>query len=95
MNARLNPANSMTKQQKRICQDYIKSTMDKEIKGYARRLFKLMCLSLNETEGFGKARCQKIIKNINAIAEEHEKDEVYWSHVDRVVIDQIGISFER
>ena len=56
-------------------------------------MFKLLCLSLHEEFGFGKDRCTRLIQRINALAEEHEQDEVYWTHVDSVMQD-IGVEFE-
>ena len=60
-----------------------------------RRLFKLMCISLNETYGFGKRRLECVLGQISDLVEEHDRDEVYWAHVDRVVIDGLGVKFKR
>jgi hypothetical protein len=29
------------------------------------------------------------------LSDKHKDDEVFWAHIDRVVIDQMGIEFER
>lgn len=29
------------------------------------------------------------------LIQESEKDEIFWEHLDRVVVDEIGMNFER
>lgn len=53
-----------------------------------------MCLALHEEFGWGHERLLRLIGTINALAEEHETDEVYWTHVDRVM-DQLGMAFAK
>ena len=93
MRARMKPADILSKDQKSAIRDYAKEQFTKQAKGSARRVFKLLCLSLHEEFGFGKDRCTRLIQRINALAEEHEQDEVYWTHVDSVMQD-IGVEFE-
>ena len=61
----------------------------------ARRMFKLMCAVYNELYGHGKIRCSRAIMRISELSAKHKDDEVFWTHIDRVVIDQMGIDFER
>lgn len=51
--------------------------------------------SLNEMYGFGKRRLECVLGQISDLAAEHERDEVYWAHIDRVVIDGLGMEFAR
>ena len=93
MRARMKPADILSKDQKTAIREYAKEQFTKQAKGSVRRVFKLLCLSLHEEFGFGKERCTRLIQRINALAEEHEQDEVYWTHVDSVMQD-IGVEFE-
>ena len=61
--------------------------------GITRRLMKLTCIALNESEGFGKKRCRRVMKEINRLAEEHFTDDIFWSHADRR-IRQLGFTEE-
>lgn len=90
MRARLKPSAIITKSQKAAFQEY----QQKQHEGNMRRTFKLMCLALREEFGFGRERCLRLIGRINQLAEEHETDEVYWSHVDKVM-EQMGVTFIR
>ena len=89
----MKPADILSKDQKSAIRDYAKEQFAKQAKGSVRRVFKLLCLSLHEEFGFGKDRCTRLIQRINALAKEHEQDEVYWTHVDSVIQD-IGVEFE-
>ena len=60
-----------------------------------RRLFKLFCVSLNKKYGFGKIRISKVLQEVEELSLESKKDEAFWTHTDKVVIDQIGIDFEK
>ena len=45
--------------------------------------------------GFGRGRLEHVLRTISSLSAEHERDEVYWAHIDRVVIDGLGVKFER
>lgn len=92
MRARIRPADKLSKDQKSAIRDYAKEQFAKQAQDSVRRVFKLMCLSLHYEFGFGKDRCTRLIQRINALADEHERDEVYWSHVDSVM-QEIGVEF--
>jgi hypothetical protein len=94
MNARVNPANKITKKQKKVLTEYIQDEIRKEHAGAARRLFKLMCVCLNDDFGFGAARLSKLISKISELSQEHEKDEVFWTHMDRR-LEQMGVPFAK
>lgn len=94
MRARIKPADILSKEQKTAIREYAKEAFTKQAQDNVRRLFKLMCLSLHEEFGFGKDRCTRLIGRINALAEEHEHDEVYWNHVDSVMQD-IGVDLAK
>lgn len=60
-----------------------------------RRFIKLACIVLNEEFGFGLHRLSKFVKAIGTLSEQADTDEIFWEHVDRRVIDQLGLPFER
>lgn len=60
-----------------------------------RRVFKLFCLALNEEFGFGKKRLSRLIAKVSEWSLKSAEDEVFWSHLDRLLIDRMGIDFER
>ena len=61
--------------------------------GITRRLMKLMCIALNESEGFGNHRLHRVLGVVTLLADESQQDEIFWTHVDRR-IRQLGITEE-
>lgn len=45
--------------------------------------------------GFGRDRCAKALKSMTEIIEHSDTDEVFWEHIDRVVIDKLKLEFEK
>ena len=84
----------LTNKQKAAIRNAVKEETMRQERGNVRRIFKLLCVSLHEEYGFGKARCMRIIDRINQTAAAHEDDEVFWHHVD-TLMSQLGIAFER
>ena len=60
-----------------------------------RRYMKIMCHVLNEHYGFGKHRLSKVISEIGKLSAESDTDEIFWEHIDRIVIDYMGLNFKR
>lgn len=88
MKARLPISNKMKSQvRQEVAKEY-----ERQGQAFARRMFKLMCVSLNEEFGFGKDRLNRLMKKINDLSAEHENDEVYWTHIDRVM-QELGVEF--
>lgn len=63
--------------------------------GMARRIIKTMIFCLNQEFGFGVGRCARAFKAFTEHLDNSADDEIYWEHIDRVVIDQMKIPFER
>lgn len=59
-----------------------------------RKIIKLFCVALNEDFAFGKVRLSQLIKKVMGLIEESKTDEIFWGHIDRYVIEQIGMPFE-
>lgn len=91
MKARL-PINSKLKQQVRreVAKEY-----ERQGQEATRRIFKLFCIALNEKYGFGKNRLLSTLQEVERLSVESQQDEVFWTHVDKVVIDQLGVNFEK
>lgn len=68
---------------------------DKEIADATRRIFKTIVFALHKDFGFGRDRCAKALKSMTEIIEHSDTDEVFWEHIDRVVIDKLKLEFDR
>ena len=60
-----------------------------------RRVLKTIIYKLNTEYGYGIKRISRLFNSFTKMLEESSKDEVYWEHIDRVVIDKLGLPFER
>ncbi len=89
----------MSQKQKNELQKYIENEaykyVLKENRDCIRRMYKLIAIHLNEKHGFGKKRIIDLFEACGKKALEIQKqDEVFWKHVDDIVINQIGLDFE-
>lgn len=82
------------KYQERI-RNEVEAEFHKQSNDMAQRFFKLFCVCLNQEFGFGKYRLSRLLQAINNLSGERERDEIFWSHIDRIVIEQIGLDFNR
>jgi len=85
----------MSSKQKHVIQERVSQELDKQEKQRVRRMYKLMCVALHELYGFGNGRLYAVIQQISTLSAEHERDEIFWEHVDKVVIKELGIAFEK
>ena len=53
-----------------------------------------MCYVLNRDFGFGSKRCLSVIGGISRLSAEHDQDEIFWEHLDRVVIDEMKLDLK-
>lgn len=87
--------------QERCAEEYAKGQREIEKQRQAqneeftRRTMKTFCVALNQEFGFGKDRLMRLISKVLEIGKEREQDEVFWAHIDRYVIEHIGLEFER
>lgn len=88
MKARIPADKKLTSREKLACEEYVRVKEG----GATRRLLKLMCVALHK-EGFGTMRLGRVLDEMNAMI--NQKDEILWWHIDKLVIDQLGIAFER
>lgn len=95
MNCRLPPQARLTRRQQEAVGAYTKQQVQNDTQAIIRRYFKLMCYALNREFGFGAGRCAKVLACISALAAEHERDEIFWRHIDQAVIGEMGIEFDK
>ena len=70
-------------------------TLQSEQRNLIRRWFKLICVALHNTYGFSTSRLAVVIQEIDKLSAQAEKDEIFWDHVDRVVIDELKMAFDK
>lgn len=73
----------------------IQKELEKQRDDNVRRIFKLFCVALNQQYGFGKIRSTRLISKVAELIEQSKTDEIFWYHIDKKVIDDIGILFDR
>ena len=93
MKARYKASGITSKQQKEAIRNLVADELKRQRETGTRRMFKLICLSLNKEFGFGKDRLRRLGAMVNRLTAEHENDEIYWTHVDGA-LEQIGLKFE-
>jgi hypothetical protein len=82
----------VTHSQAKVLNEYLDGLKEQTM----RRIFKIMCVALHDEQfGFGHDRLAKLIGKISEISAESEHDEIYWNHIDRVVINELKLDFER
>ena len=84
-----------TKRQEGMIRQKVRDEYQRQGQEMSRRIFKLFCVALNKEFGFGKLRLFNLLNEVSKLSNEKQHDEVFWSHIDKVVIEQIGIEFPR
>lgn len=90
MKARM-PVNAKTK---KLILAEVEAEMKRQRRDMTRRFFKLPCIALHELYGFGYLRLGTVVERITELADEHDQDEVFWAHVDRVLIHELKLGFD-
>lgn len=91
MKARISLNNRISAKQKQAVGEYVRNQQ----RDMMRRFFKMMCFVLNENYGFGRERLLKVVDGVNKISELHMEDEEFWYHLDKRIIEQMNIPFEK
>lgn len=91
MKAHIPAKAALSKQSKQAVKEYV----DSYEKDCMRRFLKLSCVALHDDEidPFGPKKLARYLKKITELAQ--NDDEIFWYHVDKLLIDQLGIQFER
>lgn len=99
MKVRIKSINELSTHHKKELDQYIKTRgmeiYNEEVEGLMRRCYKTAAVVLHQQYGFGKKRIIKLFDKMSDIAKERKTDEVLWHHIDDIIINQIGIPFER
>ena len=85
----------VTRRQEGVIREKVRDEYQRQGQEMSRRIFKLFCVSLNKEFGFGKWRLSRLLNEVSVLSNEKQHDEVFWSHIDKVLIEQIGIEFPR
>ena len=80
---------------KREAKLLVEQEWEKQVATTERRILKLDLLTLNELYGAGTKRMSDFIIKRGEIAKEFDDDEIFWEHVDRILIDRYGLPLER
>lgn len=93
----------MSESKKRKLQAEIKLEVDKIWKemeqekenDLTRRILKTFIFVMHEKYGYGVKRLADLVGDFTLKLEEAKTDEVYWEHIDQVVIDELKLPFKR
>lgn len=99
MNARITALNQLNNKSRQELDKYIfnkaMEIYNDEATGLMRRCFKTLAVALNEKYGFGKYRIVRLFDSSMDIAKLRDTDDIYWKHMDDILIKQIGLEFDR
>lgn len=94
MKARIPVSKEMRKSLEQEARIVIQKEIENQRNDFTRKLFKLMCYVLYEEYHFND-RCKNVMAAIQKLSEKADTDEVFWEHVDKIVIDYLKIPFKR
>lgn len=89
--ARLPVSKEMLKRAKQFALD----ETERQQKDATRRLIKLTIVALRKVYGFGFKRALRFVRELYKLIDESASDEIFWYHTDKLIIDQLGLDFER
>ena len=99
LKVRINTWDNLTSKQRKELDEYVKNKgleiYQREAAENFRRYYKLVAIALNNKFGFGKKRILELFDELSELSKQREQDEVFWAHMDKIVINQIGLEFER
>lgn len=72
-----------------------KEVEQKKENDITRRVLKTIIYALNTEYGYGIKRISRLFNSFTKMLENSNNDEVYWEHIDRVVVEKLGLPFER
>lgn len=98
MKCRLPNKYKLTKKENQLIHEeshrVVMQLMGKETEKIVRKTLKMCCVALNREYGFGKARLDKLLNTYFKLGAEEDEDNFAY-HLDKVVIDELGLKFER
>lgn len=85
MKAHIPASTRLTRKEKAVVREYDEQVRNEEYNRY----LKICAVALHEKFGFGHDRIADFLGELTKLAGEAEKDEVFWKHVDDVVLDEL------
>ena len=99
MKARLNPFNRLSKKEIELLDQYIRDRAmkiyDDEATGLVQRCYKTFAVALHKKHHFGRRRIVDLFEILSDISELRDKDEVFWQHLDDILINELKIPIQR
>lgn len=91
MKARIPPIKRLNKHEKlklaEVADKYVRARQGRIV----HRVMKGFCYVLNREFGFGHDRLERLIDEVENLVNEHEVDELFWEHLDKVIIDELRL----
>lgn len=84
----------ISRRQRRVIEEAVYTELKEQEFASTQRVFKLFCYVLHHDYGF-KKRCFDVIDKVSKLIKEQDEDLIFWEHLDKYVIDQIGMPFSR
>lgn len=89
----------VTNAQRKVIEQEVKLAYErnrqKEAEDLTRRLFKTMIFVLHNEFGFGHNRALKALMAMTKTIEHSDEDEIFWEHIDKVVIKYLKLPFDK
>ena len=99
MKVRYNPIAQMSKREQKELNEYMaqraKKIYDEEATGLIRRCYKTFAVALHKKYGFGRNRLIQLMDELSDISKLRDIDDVFWKHLDDVIINEIKLGFDR
>lgn len=67
---------------------------DRVTQQIVRRTLKLVLFELRNSYGFGFERLNRVMSGVQELTAKANEDEIFWEHIDRELIDRVGLAFE-
>lgn len=89
----------LSNRQRKLAQQEIdkiwEETEQKKYEDLTRRILKTFIYVMYMEFGWGRVRLIRLVNAFTKRMEESDKDEVFWEHTDRVVMDHLGLDFKK
>lgn len=99
MRVRIKTLDTMSKAERKELDKYIfeqgMKVYNDEMQGCMGRCYKLFVTVLHIKYGFGKKRVLDILKELNSVNMKRQKDQIFWKHIDDVIVDELKIDLPR
>ena len=95
MKARIPIPKCYKEQVDEYCKDFCNKELKKQQLTLVTRTMKIASVMLHQNYGFGKDRLTKLWRAIIDFTDIMDDDPVRWYHIDRELIDEIGLDVSR